>query len=278
MAGRVCIVTGANSGIGRETAAGLARLGATVVLACRDPGRGEAARQEIGARTGHRDLEVLGLDLASFRSVRTFAAEAMARHPQVHILVNNAGMFRRTRSVTEDGFETQFQVNYLGPFLLTHLLLPALKAGAPSRIVNVSSSAHTGGRIDFGDLQGAREYSGFRAYGQSKLAQVLFTHELARRLDGSGITVNALHPGVIRTDLGKGEYPRAVDLLFRPFFKSPEKGARTSVYVASSPALGKMTGRYFRKMREAASSPASHDAAAERRLWDLSIRMAGLEP
>jgi len=278
MAGRVCIVTGASSGIGKETAAGLTRLGATVVLACRNPRKGEAVRQEILTQTGDGEVERAALDLASLRSVRAFAADAIARHPRTHVLVNNAGIFSRSRRVTEDGLESQFQVNYLGPFLLTHLLLPALEAGAPSRIVNVSSAAHTGGRIDFADLQGEREYSGFRAYNQSKLAQVLFTRELARRLEGTRVTANALHPGVIRTNLGRGEFPRAFDLLVRPFMKSPMKGARTPIFVASSPALDGVSGRYFAKMREVASSPASQDAAAARRLWDLSLRMAGLEP
>ena len=275
MAGRVSIVTGPTSGIGRATALGLARLGATVVLACRDVQKGEATRQEILSHGEDTEVGVQRLDLGSFNSIRSFVASFGARHAKLHVLVNNAGIFTRDRRLTEDGLESQFQVNYLGHFLLTHLLMNTLKGGAPSRIVNVSSEAHRGARIEFDNLRGDRAYSGYRAYGQSKLAQILFTHELARRLEGTGVTVNALHPGVIRTNLGTGEYPRAFNLV-RLFFKRPERGARTSIHVATSPALERVTGKYFKDSAEARSSNASHDPDAERRLWDASLHLAGL--
>src|SRR5437867_3831967 len=218
MAGRLVLVTGATSGIGASTAIGLARMGATLALGVRDPKKGDTARREISRETGNTPLEMPALDLASFRSIRGFANDFKARHARLDVLVNNAGIFNRDRHVTEDGLEAVFQVNYLGPFLLTMLLLDPLNAGAPSRIVNVSSEAHRGSSIDFEDLQGERGYSGWHAYGQSKLAQILFTRELARRLQGTGVAVNALHPGVIRTNLGKGEFPGAFNVV-RLFFK-----------------------------------------------------------
>ena len=275
MAGRVVLVTGATSGIGAATAVGLARMGATLALGVRDAKKAEAARQEIARETGNTALDLPLLDLASFRSIRRFADAFNARHVPLDVLVNNAGIFTRDRHMTEDGLESQFQVNYLGPFLLTMLLLDSLKATAPSRIVNVSSEAHRGSSIDFEDLQGERKYSGFRAYGQSKLAQILFTHDLARHLAGTRVTVNAVHPGVIRTNLGKGEYPAAFDVI-RLFLKGTERGARTSIRVATSPALEGVTGKYFKNSREATSSPESYDDKAGRRLWDLSLALAGI--
>ena len=275
MTGRVVLVTGATSGIGAATAIGLARMGATLALGVRDAKKADAAREEIARETGNTALDLPLLDLASFRSIRRFVDAFRRRHSPLDVLVNNAGIFTRDRHVTEDGLEAQFQVNYLGPFLLTMLLLDPLKARAPSRIVNVSSEAHRGASIDFDNLQGERRYSGYRAYGQSKLAQILFTHVLARRLQGTGVTVNAVHPGVIRTNLGKGEFPAAFDVI-RLFLKGVERGARTSIHVATSPALGGVTGKYFKNSKEATSSAESNDDAAARRLWDVSLELAGL--
>ncbi len=274
-ADRVWIVTGANSGIGKATALGLARLGGTLVLACRNTERGEAAREEITRATGNDKMSVMIVDMANQASIRSFADEFRRTHDRLDALVNNAGVFRRHRHVTVDGLEETFAVNYLGGFLLTHLLLDLLKASAPSRAVNVSSSAHEGGRIDFDDLQGEGKYSGFRAYGQSKLAQVLFTYELARRLEGSGVTVNACHPGVIRTNFGRDDWPWIVHLV-RPFFKSPKKGAETPIYLASSPEIEGVTGKYFVKRAPRRSSPASLDVDVARRLYETSLRLAGL--
>ncbi len=272
---RVWIVTGANSGIGKMTALGLARLGGTVVLACRNAERGEAAREEIVRSTGNERTSVMIIDLASQASIRSFADDFRRTHNRLDALVNNAGVFRRRRNVTVDGFEETFAVNYLGGFLHTHLLLDLLKASAPSRVVNVSSSAHEGGRIHFDDLQGEGRYSGFRAYGQSKLAQVLFTYELARRLEGTGVTVNACHPGVIRTNFGRDDWPWAVHLV-RPFFKSPEKGAETPIYLAASPEVAGLTGKYVVKKEPRASSRLSQDPELQRRLYDVSLELTGL--
>ncbi len=274
-ADRVWIVTGANSGIGKATALGLARLDGTVVLACRNAERGEAAREEITRATGNDKMSVMIVDMANQASIRSFAQEFRRMHGRLDALVNNAGIFRRHRHVTPDGLEETFAVNYLGGFLLTHLLLDLLKASAPSRVVNVSSSAHEGGRIHFDDLQGEGRYRGFRAYGQSKLAQVLFTYELARRLEGTGVTVNACHPGVIRTNFGRDDWPWDVHLV-RPFFKSPEKGAEAPIYLASSPDVERVTGTYFVKRDPRRSSPASRDAEVARRLYETSLRLTAL--
>ncbi|HEX9341792.1 MAG TPA: SDR family oxidoreductase [Thermoplasmata archaeon] len=272
-ADRVWIVTGANSGIGKTTALGLAHLGGTVVLACRDSTRGDLARLDIVRQTGNPHVALMLLDLSSQTSTRGFADEFQHTYPRLDALVNNAGVFRRERRTTVDGLEETFSVNYLGGFLLTHLLLEHLKASAPSRIVNVSSSAHNGGRIDFDDLQGERKYGGWRAYNQSKLAQVLFTYELARRLDGTGVTVNACHPGVIRTNLGRDDWPWIVNL-FRPFFNSAERGAETPIYLATSPEVADVTGNYFVKQKPRASSRLSRDPGLARRLYEVSLDLA----
>ena len=277
LADRVWIVTGANSGIGKATALGLARLGGTVVLACRNAERGAAAREEIVRSTGNDKMSVMIVDMANQASIRSFAEEFLRTHDRLDALVNNAGVFRRRRNVTVDGFEETFAVNYLGGFLLTHLLLDLLKSSAPSRVVNVSSSAHEGGGIRFDDLQGEARYRGWRAYGQSKLAQVLFTYELARRLEGTGVTVNACHPGVIRTNFGRDDWPWVVHLV-RPFFKTPERGADTPIYLASSPEIEGVTGRYFVKRAARVSSAMSRDPEVARRLYDVSQKLSGLTP
>src|SRR3989442_10575437 len=244
MGDRVFVVTGANSGIGKATASGLARLGGTVVVACRNATRGEAACQDIIRDSGNPRVSFEIVDLASEASVRSFAQEFQRKHPRLDVLINNAGVYTSHREVTPDGLERQFEVNYLSGFLLTYLLLDLPRKPAPSRILNVSSSAHSGGTIHFDDLQGEQRYGGFGAYGQSKLAQVLFTRELARRLEGTRVTVNACHPGVIRTNLGMGG-TSAVVRFVRLFFKGPEKGAQTPIYLAVSPEVERVTGQYF---------------------------------
>lgn len=277
MAGRVCIVTGPTSGIGKEIARGLERLGAEVVLACRNLEKGERLREEIAREGENAQLSVLPVDLSSLPSIRTFAERFRQDYPKLHVLVNNAGVVLRNRHLTPDGLETQFVVNALAPFLLTNLLLDPLRAGSPSRVVNVASNAHYGGRIDFENLQGEREYRSLRAYRDTKAALILLTYELARRLQGTGITVNAVHPGVIRTNLGKGEYPPGAELV-RPFFKDPIKGADTPLYVATAPELAGVTGRYFSKRRPVRSDDATYDEATGKRLWDVCVRLAGLTP
>ena len=272
---RVFLVTGANSGIGKATALGLARLGGTVVMACRSATRGEAARQDVVRDSGNSKVYLEIVDLASEESTRSFAEQFKRKYPRLDVLVNNAGVYTSHREVTQDGLERTFEVNYLSGFLLTHLLLDLLKKSAPSRIVNVSSSAHVGGTIHFDDLQGEQRYSGFGAYGQSKLAQVLFTRELARRLEGTGVTVNACHPGVIRTNLGFGGASVIVRFV-RMFFKGPEKGAETPIYLAVSPDVEGVTGKYFANKRVREPSRVAQDPDVARRLFDVSVKLAHL--
>lgn len=262
--GRVCIVTGANRGIGKATALGLARAGARVVMVCRSQERGAIAAAEIDETVGRHLTDVLAADLAS--------------HDRLDVLVNNAGIVTRRRILSADGIETQFAVNHLAPFLLTHLLLDLLKRSRPSRIVNVSSDAHSRGRIDFDDLQGARRYGHLKAYYQSKLANVLFTRELARRLTGTGVTVNCLHPGVIATHLLASTMwlPRSLEGVLRLFFRNPEQGARTSVHLATSPAVEGITGRYFRECSEHQPSSEAQDDQMAARLWQVSEQLAGI--
>ena len=237
MAGMTVLVTGGTSGIGRATAAGLAAMGAHVAIAGRDRERGEEAAREIHATSGAQ-VDVFVADLSSQAEVRRLAGEVLGALPRIDVLVNNAGGYWNTRHVTADGLERTFALNHLAPFLLTDLLLDRLKAGGRARVVTVASGAHTMGRIDFDDLEGERSYSGSRAYNQSKLANVLFTYELARRLVGSGVTANALHPGVVRTSFGAddpGGVQRLLVPFLRPFMKSPAQGAATSIHLASSP-------------------------------------------
>jgi NAD(P)-dependent dehydrogenase (short-subunit alcohol dehydrogenase family) len=278
MQGKLCLVTGASSGIGRATAEGLARLGARVVLVCRHRRRGERARRRIERRTGSRDLELLFADLSSQRSIRRFAAEFQGKHAKLDVLVNNAGLLTRRRRLTGDGLELQFAVNHLGAFMVTQLLFPALRAASRSRIVNVASTAQSRGVIDLDDLQGERGYRGWQTYANTKLANVLFTYELARRIEGTGVTANCLHPGVIHTGLLR-RYSSALNLLFHllaPFFRGPEEGARTPVYVASSPELEGVSGRYFMKCKEARTSRASYDVDLARKLWEASETLTGV--
>ena len=279
MAGRTALVTGATGGIGKATAAGLASLGADLAITGRDPGRAEAAAREIRAAGGGGRIDVFVADLSAQDDVRRLADEVLRRLPRLDVLVNNVGGYWNTRHVTADGLEHTFALNHLAPFLLTHLLLDRLKDGAPARVVIVSSHAHTGGRMDFDDLQGERSYSGARAYNQSKLANVLFSYELARRLGGTSVTANALHPGVVRTSFGAADpagVQRLLVPLVRPFMKSPARGAATSIHVASDPGLEKVTGRYFANSRPRRSSRPSYDRAAAERLWQISAHAVGL--
>lgn len=278
MSGKVCMVTGANSGIGRATAEKLAAMGADLLIVCRDPGRGERASSEIRKKTGG-SVELYIADYASLDSVRSLAAEFEKKHDSLQVLVNNAGLAKVRRSVTVDGFETTWQVNYLAHFLLTNLLLGALRKGAPSRIVNVSSVSHYGGTIEFDDLQMKRNYGVMKAYSQSKLALVLFTYELSRRLRGTGVTANCLHPGAVATNIwGSAMGPVSpLGKLTKLFMMSPGKGAETSVYLASSPEVEAVTGKYFDDRREKRSSAVSHDEGLAAKLWETSAKMVGLD-
>src|SRR5881296_3133787 len=272
---RVFLVTGPNSGIGRATAMGLARLGGTVVMACRTASRGEAARLDIIRDSGNCRVSLEVVDLACEASIRSFADAFKRTHPRLDVLINNAGVYTSHRDITTDGLERQFEVNYLSGFLLAHLLLDLLKKSAPSRIVNVSSSAHGPSAIHFDDLQGERRYGGFRAYNQSKLAQILFTRELAQQLEGTGVTVNACHPGVIRTNLGIGGASVVVRFV-RMFFKGPAKGAETPIFLATSPDVEGVIGKYFANKRVRTPSVAAQDPDAARRLFDVSMELSHL--
>ncbi|HET8839823.1 MAG TPA: SDR family oxidoreductase, partial [Ktedonobacteraceae bacterium] len=233
MQGKVCIVTGANSGIGKATALGLAQMGATVVMVCRNQVKGEEARNEIKEKSGNDAIDLMLVDLASQASIRQLAENIQQRYQQLHVLINNAGVASLTRRETADGFEMEFAVNYLAPFLLTNLLLDRLKASTPARIVNVSSDAQKSGIVKMDDLQSKKKY-GLRAYGQSKLALVLFTYKLASLLQGTGVTANCLHPGFVATNIGQdgaGSVGRSIIKLISKFGVSPEKGAKTSIYL-----------------------------------------------
>jgi NAD(P)-dependent dehydrogenase (short-subunit alcohol dehydrogenase family) len=278
MSGKVCLVTGGSSGIGWATALGLANMGATVIVVGRDRSRGEAVVAEIKQKSNNDAVDLMLADLSSQASIRRLAEDLKDRYQQLHVLINNAGVFISKRTVTADGIETTFAVNHLAPFLLTNLLLDVLKASAPARIINVSSSGERLGILNFDDLQGEGRYSGFRAYNQSKLAMILFTYELARKLEGTDVTVNCVHPGVVVTNLGRGSSGSFGLLLrlMRPFFSSPEKGAETSIYLASSPEVEGVSGKYFAKKSEAKSSERSYDAAIARRLWQVSAEMTKL--
>jgi NAD(P)-dependent dehydrogenase (short-subunit alcohol dehydrogenase family) len=227
------------------------------------------------------EVDVFTADVSSQREVQRLGEQVLAAYPRLDVLVNNVGGYWATRHATEDGLERTFAVNHLAPFLLTHLLLDRLRSSAPARVVTVSSGAQAMGRIDFDDLQGERSYSGQRAYNQSKLANVLFTYELARRLEGSGVTANVLHPGVVRTAFGQEDsrgWMRLMLPVVRPFMKTPERGAETSVYLASSPEVEGVSGRYFANSKPKTSSRASYDTAAARRLWEVSAGLVGLAP
>jgi NAD(P)-dependent dehydrogenase (short-subunit alcohol dehydrogenase family) len=283
MKGKTVLVTGANQGIGKATAIALAQKGAAVVIVARNAAKGRAALAEVGLAAkagGAPEPELLIADLSSQSQVRRVAAEFKARHDRLDVLVNNAGVYVPERHVTVDGIEETFALNHLGYFLLTRELLDLLKHSAPSRIVNVSSEAHRGATMQWEDLQlSTHRYRGFKAYGQSKLANVLFTYELARRLEGTGVTANALHPGVIGSGFGQ-TYGGALSVLVkiaRPFMLTPEEGARTSVHLASSPEVEGVTGKYFSKCKPVRSNAISYDQASQRKLWALSEQLVSVQ-
>ena len=278
MIGKICLVTGATAGIGEATASSLAALGATVVVAGRSIERCVAAVERIKRQTGNQNVDHLLADLSSLKQVRSLADEFKSRHSRLDVLVNNAGAINLARRETVDGIELTFALNHLSYFLLTHLLLNLLKSSAPARIVNVSSSSHRKARINFDDLQGRRGYRGMRAYGQSKLGNVLFTYELARRLEETGVTANALHPGVVATRFlaNNGKIGPVFSFFFGLKSISPENGARTSVYLASSDEIEGITGGYYEKCQAVRSAPASYDEDAAARLWEISVDMTNI--
>ena len=264
------VVTGANSGIGKVTALELARMGLRVVMVCRSRDKAETARSEIVARTGNHAVSIVLADFADLVQVARAAAEIRAAHPRIDVLVNNAGIYLNDYQTSAQGYEMTFAVNHLAPFLLTKLLLDAVPHGG--RVVNVSSMAHNGGKIDFDDLHQRRRYSGFRAYGDSKLANILFSNELALRVAERKITSNSLHPGVVASNFAanNGGLFTLILKLGRPFMISSEEGARTSIYLSTSPEVAEISGKYFDKCRAITPAPAATDTAVQQRLWSLS--------
>ena len=278
MRDKICLVTGATSGIGQVTARALAQQGARVIVVGRNQEKCSATVSQIQQQTGNRAVEYLLADLSSQSAVRQLAQEFKSRCRQLHVLVNNAGAVFFQRQATVDGIEMTLGLNHLSYFLLTHLLLDVIQASAPARIVNVASRAHERAHIHFDDLQGQRSYNAMRAYGQSKLGNVLFTYELARRLTGTRVTANALHPGVVGTGFAanNGSLVRLGLRLFHLFTISPEQGAQTNIYLATSPEVEGITGKYFVDSQAVPSSPMSYDTAVAGRLWRVSGEMTGL--
>ncbi|MHB8420563.1 MAG: SDR family oxidoreductase [Myxococcales bacterium] len=276
--GKTALVTGATSGVGGAIAIGLARLGARVGVTARDEGKGRAAIEAIGRAVPGAAAELFRCDFASQKSIRALAAEVDRRFDRLHVLVNNAGAINPERRVTEDGLELTFAVNHLGYFLLTELLLPKLVASAPARIVSTASAAHRAARLRWDDLQAERGYRAFRVYGSSKLANILFTRELAHRLEGKGVTANCFHPGVVGSGFGRngnGLFRLGVSLL-SPFMRKPEEAAKTALWLAASPDVEGVSGRYFADSQEARTSAAARDDASAKRLWEISEKLVGL--
>ena len=272
MQNKICMVTGATSGMGKATAAALAQMGATVILVARNQVKGEAVRDEIRAESGNPSVEVMFADLSSQDSVRELADTFQRSYHHLHVLVNNAGGIFFRRETTADGLETTFAVNHLAPFLLTNLLLDTLKASAPARIINISSSVERIGSINFANLQYTRGYISMRAYAQAKLATLLFTYELARRLEGTGVTVNAVTPGPVSTNFGRGGthiMNSVLPFIFR-FARSAEQGAQTAIYLASSPEVADVTGKAFYNNKEVRSSAKSYTPMLQDKLWQVS--------
>ncbi len=278
MSGKVCMVTGATSGIGKVTARELLRMGATVVMVGRSQERCFKTAEKFRKETGSETVDYLVADLSSQAEIRRLADDYLGRYDRLDVLVNNAGGFFMKRQESVDGIEMTLALNHLNYFLLTDLLLEIIQASAPARIINVSSNGHHGANIDFDDLQGERSYSGWRAYAQSKLANVLHAYELARRLDAAQVTVNALHPGFVSTRLARnnGLVFQLVMPLMRIIARSPEEGARNSVYLATSPDVEGITGKYFVDGQAVPSSAASYDEDTARKLWQVSLEMTGL--
>ena len=274
---RVCLLTGATLGIGRAAAQALAATGMELVLVARNQARLEALASELRARTPGARVGVLAGDLSLMSEVRRVAREFRSTHDQLHVLLNDAGALFARRELTPEGLERTLALNHLAYFVLTEELLPLLKASAPSRIVNVSSDAHRWRHVDFDDLMSARRYQPFIAYGRSKLMNILFTRELARRLAGTGVTANTMHPGFVRTGFGQNNpgWLGGVIRLGQVFARTPERGARTLVYLATSPEVEGVTGEYFHDERPAATSAAARDMEVARRLWEVSVRLAG---
>lgn len=273
---KICIITGATSGIGRETAIELARQGATLVLPVRNLSKGNELKSEIIDKTGNTNVDIMECDLASFQSIRDFATAFLDKYDKLHILINNAGLWESEHKKSADGIEMTFAVNHLAPFLLTLLLLDVMKRSAPCRIVNVSSEAHRSGKMNFNDLEGNKSWNSLKSYGQSKLANILFTRKLAGMLEDENITVNCLHPGVVATRLFD-KLPKILVKLLSLFMISPAKGAQTSIFLASSPEVENISGEYFKKMKIKKTTAEATNKKVAERLWEISLKMTGLK-
>jgi len=271
MKGKICMITGANSGIGKATAIGLAKLGATIVMMCRNKDRGEEALEDIKKECNNGNFDLLVADLSTQKAIHQLVKDFKEKYQFLHVLINNAGVNLSKRVLTEDGIETTFAVNYLAQYLLSILLFDVLQASSPARIVNVASSV-VAKTINFENLNGEKHYRQLNAYGQSKLAIILFTYEFARRIEGTGVTVNCLHPGYVKTNLIRNF--RKFVKYFYPFIglfmKSPKKGAKTSIYLASSPDIQGVSGKYFIKRKEVESTEVSYDEELAKDLWERS--------
>ena len=279
MKGKVCVITGGTDGIGKAAAHQLGLQGARLLIHGRDGNKGARAAAELKERTGNPEIEFLQADFASLAEVRRLAAAVRVRTARLDVLINNAGGFTSQRHLSQDGYELTLAVNHLAPFLLTHLLLDLLKASSPSRIVTTASGAHKGARIDFDDLQSTGRYHGLRVYGMSKLANILFTRALARRLQGTGVTATCLHPGFVRSQIGRGieGVGGSIFGFLSRFARSPDKGAETLVYLAASPLVEGASGGYYFDCKEIAPSPAAQNDTDAQRLWDLSTKLVGIE-
>jgi NAD(P)-dependent dehydrogenase (short-subunit alcohol dehydrogenase family) len=281
IADKVVLVTGGTGGIGKATAIGLATIGARVGITGRDPARTEQVAAEIRAASGNPAVDAFTADMSSQAEVRRLAVAVLDAYPRLDVLVNNVGGFWAHRHSTADGLEHTFALNHLAPFLLTNLLLDRLKASAPARVVTVSSGAQAMGRIAFDDLQGARKYSGQRAYNQSKLANIMFTNELARRLEGTGVTATSLHPGVVRTNFGAEDqawYFAVITRAARLLLKTPAQGAQTSIYLATSPDVDGVTGQFFANCKPRTANKLASDTEMASRLWQISAELVGMTP
>lgn len=278
MKGKICLITGANSGIGKATAIGLVKMGATIVMVCRNKEKGERALQDIKKECTNGNVDLMLADLSSQKAIHQFVKEFKEKYQFLHVLINNAGVNLSKRILTEDRIETTLAVNYLAPFLLCNLLFDTLQASRPSRIINVASNVQSRS-IKFENLNGEKHYRQLHAYSQSKLAIVIFTYEFARRIEGKGVTVNCLHPGYVKTNMVRN-FRKFVKYFFPfigLFMKSPKSGAKTSIYLASSPDVEGVSGKYFIKRKEKKSTKASYDDKLAKRLWDVSISLTNLD-
>jgi len=277
MKGKICMITGANSGIGKATAIGLAKMGATIVMVCRNKERGEQALNDITRKSNNESVYLMLADLSSQKAIHQLVKDFKEKHQNLHVLINNAGVNLSKRILNEDGIETTLAVNYLAPFLLCNLLFDSLKAGKPARIVNVSSSVQAKS-IDFDNLNGEKHYRQLKAYAMSKLAVIILTYEFARRFDGNGVTINCLHPGYVRTNMIRN-FRKFVKYFFpfiSLFVRSPKRGAKTPIYCASSPGIEGISGKYFKKRKEKKSVKASYDEELAKELWDVSVELTNL--